>query len=102
MGTIVEVDFYKPTGWAERFYVETTDRWLAIRTVMARYTNGEPKYINYITANLGSNPPSNNSRTLTEVPLPEIFGSKAGGPGKNLQPVHLMRAPTRQDGSVTE
>lgn len=54
--THIEISFFKPTGYADSYWVDTEDRGLAIRTVMARYDQIHLSAINYIHANrVGSN-----------------------------------------------
>lgn len=62
--TRVEICFYKPTGFADTHWVDTEDRGLAVRTVMAMYEQGMLKYVNYIEANLRDKPPE---KVLTVV-----------------------------------
>jgi hypothetical protein len=50
--TEVTISFFKPTGFEDAWAVNTTDRGLAIRTVMAQYPAREMRCVNDITANL--------------------------------------------------
>ncbi len=52
----VEIDLFKPMGFADTYFVRTDDRGKAIRTVMARYKDSELKYVNAITAHLTGEP----------------------------------------------
>jgi len=58
--TKVEICFYKPTGFADTHWVDTNDRGLAVRTVMALYEANMLKYLNYIQADIRSLPKSPN------------------------------------------
>ncbi|MBB5278682.1 hypothetical protein HNR26_004784 [Rhizobium rosettiformans] len=49
--TEVEVSFFKPTGFSDRWYVETKDRGLAAATVLSRYPMEGPM-LNYITTKI--------------------------------------------------
>ena len=46
--TEVEISFFKPTGFSDRWYVETTDRCLAAVTVLAQYNEMHTVALNYI------------------------------------------------------
>lgn len=48
--TRVRIDFFKPTGFADTWLVETEDRGQSIRAVLAQYPQDMNKYINFIVA----------------------------------------------------
>ena len=50
--TEVEISFFKPTGFSDRWYVETVDRGLAAATVLAQYNEMHTGALNYITAKI--------------------------------------------------
>ena len=53
--TRVEISFFKPTGYVDTHFVDTENRGLAAKTVMAMY-GAELKCLNYISAELSSLP----------------------------------------------
>lgn len=50
--TKVEISFFKPTGFADTYWVRTEDRGLAARTVMAKYDALHLPMMNYISTDL--------------------------------------------------
>lgn len=48
----VEISFFKPQGFADRWYVDTTDRGLAAATVLSQYNEMHTGALNYITVKL--------------------------------------------------
>lgn len=50
--TKVTIDFYMPLSFEDTHVIDTTDRGRAIIEAMAKYTNGEMRYVNIISARL--------------------------------------------------
>lgn len=48
--TLVEISLFKPTGFSDRWRVETADRGRAVRSVMAKYDADTLRFVNYINA----------------------------------------------------
>lgn len=50
--TCVEISFYKPEGFIDKWVVETKNRYEAFQVVMNKYNRDELKFINYIAHKL--------------------------------------------------
>lgn len=74
--TRVTICLFKPEGFEDTYFVNTKDRGLAVRTVMARYDAKKLSCINSVTANLTS-PPNRESKDRIEAnaPLLEPLGA---------------------------
>lgn len=57
--TKVEISFYMPTGFVDRWHVQTDDRWIAIKSAVAKYKKTELTFVNDIHARLCSKPDDN-------------------------------------------